>query len=67
MLDAGAAYDIVDKRYFDEIVKYGLRRVIVVVLIEPGEKFSSSCATIYDGGSTDACRCVLLPDCLKYS
>lgn len=34
LVDAGAAYDIVDTRYFDEIIKYGLKKMIVAALVE---------------------------------
>lgn len=34
LVDAGAAYDIVDTRYFPEILKYGLKDMVVASLIE---------------------------------
>ncbi|MBK9142006.1 MAG: hypothetical protein IPM23_05880 [Candidatus Melainabacteria bacterium] len=34
MIDVGAAYDIVDTRYFDELQKYGLLKSLVAALIE---------------------------------
>ena len=34
LVDAGASYDIVDTRYFDEIIKFGLKKMIVAALVE---------------------------------